>query len=178
MNHKSRVMETTKARKRTGKSRNTAMFYALIGQLPGYDRRYAEVIKESVVDDYLTARHGELHGREARLTALSDAEYAEMLDGLRRRVEACKTAATLQREAMRKRLVHQILTALSRIGVTAPGGDYSAVNDHIRHLPISKGRVIPQFADDELPRLLGSVRAYCDYVRRKQQEERAVARRN
>ena len=172
-------MGPTRTRKRrTGKSRNTAMFYALIGQLPGYDRRYAEVIKESVVGEYLTARYGERHGREARLTALSDAEYDEMLAGLRRRVEACKTAPALQREATRKRLTHQILNALSRIGVTAAGGDYSAVNEHIRRLPISKGRVIPQFADDELPRLLGSVRAYCDYVRRKQLEERAAAFKN
>lgn len=162
----------------TTKRRNTALFYALMAQLPGYDRRYAELIKEGIVNSYLEQKYGERHRREIRLSKLDDAEYAELVADLRSRVRQGKTVADLQREATRKTLVHQILLTLSRIGATVVGGDYEQVNYHIRRLPISKGRIIPQFGTEELPRLLGAVRAYADNIRKRQREEMALAERN
>ena len=129
----------------TTKRRNTAMFYALMRQLPHYDSAYQDVIKEGAIHDYLTRLYGEDHGR-----ALS----------------------------LRKRLTHQILSTFSRIGIEAKGSDYGVVNEHIRKLPISKGRIIPQFTLDELPRLLGAVRAYCDNIYKKQAKERQQALAN
>ena len=166
----------TKRKKPT--RRNTALFYALIAQFPGYDRRYAELIKEGVVNDYLVHKYGKGHRREPRLSTLSDAEYDELILGLRYQTGESKTAEMLQEEATRKRLVHQILTALSRIGATVVNGDYSMVNYHIRRLPISRGRIIPQFPTDELPRLLGAVRAYADNIRKKQKELLRLAANN
>ena len=58
----------------TTKRRNTALFYALMAQLPGYDRRYAELIKEGIVNSYLEQKYGERHRREIRLSKLDDAE--------------------------------------------------------------------------------------------------------
>lgn len=166
------------AKKKHPTRRNTALFYALIAQFPGYDRRYVETIKEGVVNDYLVHKYGRNHCREPRLSTLNDAEYRELILGLRYQIEECKTAETLQREATRKRLVHQILTALSRIGATVENGDYSLVNDHIRRLPISRGRIIPEFPTDELPRLLGAVRAYADNLIPRIRREEKLARMN
>lgn len=162
----------------TTKRRNTALFYALMAQLPGYDRRYADVIKESIVEEYLERKHGPRHGREPRLSALNDDEFRELTAGLRADVRRSKSAADLQQEAVRKVLVHQILMTLSRIGATVTDGDYARVNYHIQRLPISKGRIIPQFSTDELPRLLGAVRAYAGNIRKRQLVEQALAERN
>lgn len=169
-------MKTSKKTSQT--QRNTALFYALMAQFPGYDRRYAELIKEGIVNDYLTRKYGEGHRRAPRLSTLSDAEYNELIIGMRYQTERSKSTATLQQEATRKRLVHQILTALSRIGATVVNGDYNEVNYHIRRLPISKGRIIPQFTTDELPRLLGAVRAYADNIRKRQKKMEYLAERN
>ena len=174
--NKNKDMKTTE--KKSQKRRNTALFYALMAGLPGYDRRYAEMIKEGIVNDYLTHKYGPGHRRERRLSALSDEEYNEMLIGLRYMTEDGKTTETLQREVTRKRLVHQILTALSRMGVVVTNGDYGVVNEHIRRLPISKGRIIPEFPTDELPRLLGAVRAYADNMRKKLRKEKRLERLN
>lgn len=169
-------MKTTK--KKHPARRNTALFYALIAQFPGYDRRYVELIKEGVINDYLVHKYGKDHRREPRLSTLSDAEYDELILGLRYQTGESKTAETLQREATRKRLVHQILTVLSRIGATVVNSDYSVVNEHIRRLPISRGRIIPEFPTDELPRLLGAVRAYADNLKPRIRREKKLARMN
>jgi hypothetical protein len=154
------------------------MFYALMSQLPGYSIMYREPIKEGIVNDFLVKQYGENHGRQLRISTLSDAEYRELLSDLRAQVNAGKTVSTLQTEAVRKRLIHQIFTALSRIGASPVNGDYSAANRHITGLPIAKGRMVPQIPTDELPGLLGAVRAYCDVIRKRQQKEKALAAKN
>ena len=151
---------------------NTGMFYALISQLPGYDARFRDLIKEGAIDDFLTNRYGERHGRELRLSKLSAAEYRELIRDLKVRVNESKDAESLQKEAVRKRLVHQILAALSRIHVIVINGDYDEVNYHITRLPISRGRTIPGIPTDELPGLLGAVRAYCGVIKKRQQVEK------
>jgi hypothetical protein len=52
------------------------------------------------------------------------------------------------------------------------------VNYHIARLPISKGRTIPGIPTDDLPGLLGAVRAYCGVIRKKQQREQYLTERN
>lgn len=160
------------------KRRNTAMFYALLRQLPYYDSAYQDVIKEGAIHDYLARLYGEGHGRALSLRALTDEEYEGLIKEMRRQVSNLKSPEQLRREATRKRIVHQILSTFSRIGIEAKGNDYSVVNEHIRRLPISKGRIIPQFALDELPRLLGAVRAYCDNIHKRQLEEQRQALAN
>lgn len=160
------------------KRRNTAMFYALLRQLPCYDSAYQDVIKEGAIHDYLSRLYGEAHGRALSLRDLTDEEYEGLIKEMRRKVFALWSPEQLQREALRKRLTHQILSTFSRIGIEAKGSDYGVVNEHIRRLPISKGRIIPQFALDELPRLLGAVRAYCDNIHKRQLEERRQALAN
>lgn len=154
------------------------MFYALMSQLPGYDARYREVIKEGILNDFLTRHYGERHNRSLRISELSDIEYCELIRDMRNQISECKSAAALQGEAVRKRLIHQILTALSRIGVAVVNGDYAGVNYHISRLPVSKGRTIPRIPTGELPNLLGAVRAYCDVIRKKQKAEKYLAARN
>ena len=154
------------------------MFYALMRQLPYYDSAYQDVIKEGAIHDYLSRLYGEAHGRALSLRALTDEEYEGLIKEMRRKVFALWSPEQLQREALRKRLTHQILSTFSRIGIEARGSDYGVVNEHIRRLPISKGRIIPQFALDELPRLLGAVRAYCDNIHKRQLEERRQALAN
>jgi hypothetical protein len=168
----------TNAKKKNYSGRRTDTFYALIVQLPGYDSKYKELIKEGVINDFLTERHGQNHGRELRLTLLSDGEFRELLFDLNQRVYNGKTKMILHQEAIRKRKVNQILTALSRIGVNVKNGDFSQVNEHIKKLPISKGRIIPQFRFDELDRLLGAVRAYCDNIKKRQIREQILAPKN
>lgn len=160
------------------KRRNTAMFYALLRQLPYYDSAYQDVIKEGAIHDYLTRLYGEAHGRALSLRDLTDEEYDGLIKEMRRQVSDLRSPEQLQREALRKRLTHQILSTFSRIGIEAKGSDYGVVNEHIRRLPISKGRIIPQFALDELPRLLGAVRAYCDNIHKRQLEEQRQALAN
>ena len=160
------------------KRRNTAMFYALLRQLPCYDSAYQDVIKEGAIHDYLSRLYGEAHGRALSLRDLTDEEYEGLIKEMRRKVFALWSPEQLQREALRKRLTHQILSTFSRIGIEAKGSDYGVVNEHIRRLPISKGRIIPQFTLDELPRLLGAVRAYCDNIHKRQLEERRQALAN
>lgn len=160
------------------KRRNTAMFYALLRQLPYYDSAYQDVIKEGAIHDYLTRLYGEAHGRALSLRGLTDEEYDGLIKEMRRKVSNLKSPEQLRGEATRKRIVHQILSTFSRIGIEAKGGDYGVINEHIRRLPISRGRIIPQFALDELPRLLGAVRAYCDNIRVKQERERRLALQN
>lgn len=160
------------------KRRNTAMFYALLRQLPYYDSAYQDVIKEGAIHDYLSRLYGEAHGRALSLRALTDEEYEGLIKEMRRQVSDLKSPEQLRLEALRKRLTHQILTAFSRIGIEAKGSDYGVVNEHIRRLPISRGRIIPQFALDELPRLLGAVRAYCDNIHKRQLEEQRQALAN
>lgn len=163
---------------KTTKRRNTAMFYALMRQLPHYDSAYQEVIKEGAIHDYLTRLYGENHGRALSLRALTDEEYEGLIQEMRRKVRNLNSPEQLRREATRKRIVHQILATFSRIGIEAKGSDYGVVNEHIRKLPISKGRIIPQFTLDELPRLLGAVRAYCDNIQKRQEKERQQALAN
>lgn len=160
------------------KRRNTAMFYALLRQLPCYDSAYQDVIKEGAIHDYLTRLYGEAHGRALSLRDLTDEEYEGLIKEMRRKVFAQWSPEQLQREALRKRLTHQILSTFSRIGIEAKGSDYGAINEHIRKLPISKGRIIPQFTLDELPSLLGAVRAYCDNIHKRQLEEQRQALAN
>ena len=154
------------------------MFYALMRQLPCYDSAYQDVIKEGAIHDYLSRLYGEAHGRALSLRDLTDEEYEGLIKEMRRKVFALWSPEQLQREALRKRLTHQILSTFSRIGIEAKGSDYGVVNEHIRRLPISKGRIIPQFALDELPRLLGAVRAYCDNIHKRQLEEQRQALAN
>lgn len=160
------------------KRRNTAMFYALLRQLPCYDSAYQDVIKEGAIHDYLTRLYGEAHGRALSLRDLTDEEYEGLIKEMRRKVFALWSPEQLQREALRKRLTHQILSTFSRISIEAKGSDYGAINEHIRKLPISKGRIIPQFTLDELPSLLGAVRAYCDNIHKRQLEEQRQALAN
>ncbi|MCD8267542.1 MAG: hypothetical protein LUD46_03165 [Parabacteroides sp.] len=147
-------------------------------QLPNYERLYADLIKEGIINSYLERKYGVMHGRETRLTALSDQEYSELISDLQNKVNQSKSITRLQQEAARKVFVKQILGALSGIGVTVVNGDYSLVNYHIRRLPIAKGRIIPQFRFEELERLLGAVRAYCDNIVKQQQKERLTAFNN
>jgi hypothetical protein len=170
------MLMTTRKRVYTG--RNTAMFYALISQLPGYDARYRDLIKEGVINDFLCGLSGGKHNRPLSLSGLTDGEYRELITDLRQMVNRGKGVIQLQQEAVRKRLIHQVLTTLSRIGVAAKDGDYSEVNYHIARLPISKGRLIYQFATDELPGLLAATRAYCGVMKKRQEKERALAFRN
>lgn len=164
--------------KRQYSGRNTGMFYALMAQLPGYRGEYKEIIKEGVINDFLTARYGAHHYRPLRLSTLSDVEYRNIIIELKARVAEGKTAATLQGEAVRKRLIHQILSTLGRIGVTTADGDYTHVNYHIRRIPASKERTLPQIPTGELPNLLAAVRAYCGVMKKRLEKEHSIAKRN
>jgi hypothetical protein len=169
-------MATTK--KRIYRGRNTAMFYALIAQLPGYSSQYKDLIKEGVIDEFLTKYYGVNHNMSLSLSALSDIAYNELILDLRAQVNDGKSRVRLQNEAIRKDFIHKILNTLSRIGVQVVDGDYSEVNYHILRLPISKGRTIPQFPIDELEKLLGAVRAYCGNMKKYQQKEQNLAEKN
>lgn len=159
-------------------ARQTSAFYALISQLPDYDKSFQEEIRNGVIDSYLTEVYGKDHGKPVSLSLLSDEDYQGLLANLKREVNKCKSIERLQREATRKKMISQILRAFTRIGVTAVNGNYEAVNYHILRLPISKGRIIPQFHDDELVNLLGAVRAYCDNILKQQKKEQSQASKN
>lgn len=169
---------TTTKKKRIYNGRQTNMFYALMAQLPGYDRGHADLIKEGIINDFLVHVYGQYHNRQLSLSKLSDIEYTELLADLQQQVGNGKSVACLQSEAIRKSMISKILKAFSRIGVTVVNGNYTDVNYHIRRLPISKGRIIPQFKFDELENLLGAVRSYCDNVLKQQHSEQDKAAKN
>lgn len=100
-------MKTTK--KRTYHGRNTGMFYALMGQLPGFDRRYQDVIKESIVNEFFERECGKHHGRDLKISTLSDMEYNLLIRWLRGQVNEAKTKEALQDEAIRKGFIHKII---------------------------------------------------------------------
>ena len=106
------------------KRRNTAMFYALLRQLPYYDSAYQDVIKEGAIHDYLSRLYGEAHGRALSLRGLTDEEYEGLIKEMRQKVRSLKSPEQLRGEALRKRLTHQILTTFSRIGIESKGGNY------------------------------------------------------
>jgi hypothetical protein len=160
------------------KKRNTAIFFALISQMPGYDSRYRDLIKEGVINDFLTSVYGTGHGRELRLSLLSDSEYGKLVRTLRLHTGKTATIETMQDNAVRRRLTHTILNTLSRIGVKPVDGDYDLVNRHISSLPISRGRIIPQFKTEELPDLLNAVRAYCDVIAKRQAKINVIIKLN
>lgn len=169
---------TTTKKKRVYTGRNTGLFYSLITKLPDYNPSYKETSVDGAIDEYLIRKYGIRHGRAARLSQLSDVEYSELLKELEQKVYEGKSVVVLQQEAIRKDLTHKILNTLTRIGVTVINNDWSAVNYHILRLPISKGRIIPGFKVEELPKLLDAVRAYCDNVLKQQRKERDKAAKN
>lgn len=166
---------TTKKKNYT--RRNTAMFYALMAQVPGYCREYQDVIKEGIIDGFLVKHYGVLHGREIGLTKLTDGEYRELINEMKYQIEEAKSKSLMQSEATRKRLVHLILNKLAEINVSTRNG-FDDVNYHIRRIPYSKGRIIPQIPIDELPGLLGAVRGYCDAIKKQQLKELDKAYKN
>jgi hypothetical protein len=166
------------ATKTKQKKRNTAIFFTLISQMRGYDSRYRDLIKEGVLHDFFTEMYGDGHGRELRLSLLSDGEYDRLIKWLKRDLSRSTTIEALQDKAVRRRLTHQILNTLSRIGVRPVEGDYTPVNRHIIGLPISKGRIIPEFKTEELPNLLNAVRAYCDVMAKRQRKIQILAKLN
>ncbi len=157
--------------------RNTAMFYALIAQFPGYERKYQDVIKESIVNEFLELEHGKFHGRQLSISRLTDMEYHHLIKWLKGQVSEAKTKERLHEEAIRKKLINEILSTLSRINVHTSSG-FEDVNYHILRIPYSKGRIIPRIPTDELPGLLGAVRGYCDGIKKQQLKEQAKAFRN
>jgi hypothetical protein len=166
------------ATKTKQKKRNTARFFALMSQIRGYDGRYRDLIKEGVIHDFLTSIYGDGHGRELRLSLLSDDEYSRLIKWLKRDLNRYTTVEAMQDISVRKRLIHQILNTLSHIGVRVVDGDYAMVNRHITSLPISKGRIIPEFKTEELPNLLNAVRAYCDAMAKRQRKIQILAKLN
>lgn len=164
--------------KKSNARRQTSIFYALLSQLPDYDKSFQEEIKNGVIDSYLTEVYGRDHCKPISLSQLSDEDYQGLLSNLKQEVNKSKSIKRLQREATRKKIISQILRAFTRIGVTAVNGNYEAVNFHILRLPISKGRIIPQFQDEELANLLGAVRAYCDNILKQQKKEQSQAFKN
>ncbi len=164
---------TTKTKK--GR-RNTAAFYALLSQMPGYNKDLQKECKEVEVSDFLVSKYGQC--KSVSLSALSDQDYEEILHLMRLRLREQADNERLLDQAERKRLTHLILTALSRIGVVVVDKNMNDVNYHIRRLPISKGRIIPQFATKELPALLGAVRGYTDAMSKIQQKVRVMAANN
>lgn len=164
--------------KRIYKGRRTDIFFALIKQLPDYSPSRKEVIKKDIVSDFLEEIYGKNHNRSLSLRSLSDKEYDDLINYLKGRVRDSKILAQLQEEGVRREFTHKILSQLSRIGVHNTDGDYTEVNYHIRRLPISKGRVIPQFETEELGRLLAAVRAYCDNTLKKQAKMKRLAKWN
>lgn len=172
---------TTTRKKRSYKGRNTGLFYGYLERLAGYEVKAKDDIAHGVIDCYLTGKYGERHGRRVSLSELTDTEYAELLDDLIRQVSVFTDPDRLIRElnekAVRKDWYHRILKRLSRIGVCTANG-YDEVNRHIRSLPISRGRILPAMAVEELPELFKAVCSYCDNVLKKQREEQAIAGRN
>lgn len=172
---------TTIRKKPVYKGRNTGLFYGYLKRLAGYKEDAKEDIAHGVIDCYLTGKHGERHGRRVSLSELTDAEYAELLDDLIRQVSVSTDPDRLSRElnekAVRKDWYHRILQRLSRIGVSTTNG-YDEVNRHIRSLPISRGRILPAMAVEELPELFKAVCSYCDNISKRQREEQAIAGRN
>ncbi len=172
---------TTTRKKRSYKGRNTGLFYGYLKCLAGYEAKAKDDIAHGVIDCYLTGKYGERHGRRVSLSGLTDTEYAELLDDLIRQAgvstDPDRLARELNEKAVRKDWYHRILQRLSRIGVCTTNG-YDEVNRHIRSLPVSRGRILPAMAVEELPELFKAVCSYCDNVLKKQREEQAIAGRN
>ncbi|MDL2254989.1 hypothetical protein LJC38_00205 [Parabacteroides sp. OttesenSCG-928-K15] len=170
-------MKAATPQKKNYTRRNTAMFYALMAQVPGYSREYQDVIKEGIIDGFLTKHYGSLHGREVGLSKLTDGEYRELINEMKFQIEEAKSKSQMRQEATRKRLVYLILNKLSEINVSTRNG-FDDVNYHIKRIPFSKGRIIPQITTDELEGLLGAVRGYCDGIKKQQLKEMDKAFRN
>ena len=172
---------TTTRKKRVYKGRNTGMFYGYLKRLAGYEESAKDDIAHGTIDCYLIGKYGAGHGRQVSLSALTDPEYGELLDDLRRQVSVSTDPERLSRElnekAIRKDWYHRILQRLSRIGVNTTNG-YDEVNRHIRSLPISRERILPAIAMEELPELFKAVCSYCDNILKKQRKEQAIAERN
>lgn len=170
---------TTK--KRVYKGRNTGLFFGYLKRITGYTDCERECIASGVIDCYLVGKYGNCHGRRVSLSELTDQEYEELLDDLKRQVNVStrpeQVLNELQEKAIRKDWYHRIFGRLSRIGVSTVNG-YEDANLHIRSLPISRGRILPAISLDELPDLFKAVCSYCDNIQKKQQKERASAFKN
>lgn len=164
-------MKTKKSNKR-----NTAIFYAILSQMPGYNKAFQKECKEIEVSDYMIGKYGKCESTS--LSALSDTDYNELINAMRVRLAGISSKNTLIDQIERKKMINQILRAFTIIGVNVIDSDYTLVNDHIRKLPLSKGRIIPQFKTAELPALLGAVRGYTDAIKKRQQKERQLSKMN
>ena len=172
---------TTTPKKRVYKGRNTGLFYGYLKRIPGYDPAEVEVIKNGVIESYLIGRYGSDHGRQVSLSELTDTEYGELLDDLKRQVNTATDpghlTAILNEKLIRKDWNHRIFQQLSRLGVSTVNG-YADVNRHILSLPISRRRILPAIPVDELPDLFKAVCSYCDNIVKKQRKEQAIAESN
>ncbi|MCD8177288.1 MAG: hypothetical protein LUE98_07645 [Tannerellaceae bacterium] len=164
----------TKTKKKT---RSTATFFALLKQMKGYNKAFHKECKEIEVTEFLKGEYGE-GVYSVSLTALSDQEYTELIESMRYRLkEECNPTKMIEK-AERREIIHAIIQTFSRIGVYVVNNDWRELNKHIRSLPISKGRIIPQIETRELPSLLSAVRAYCDNIAKKQKKEQHLANCN
>lgn len=168
--------------KKCPNKKNTAAFYAQLNQFPEYAegirKGFREELKASEVNDFLLSKYGKHAPQHGSLTQLSDEDYNALIADMKVRLRSKETCENLLNKQTRKQYVHHILTAFSRIGVLVINGDYTGVNDCIKSLPISKGRIIPGFPDSEMPALLGAVRAYCTNVSKKVKKQAYQAANN
>lgn len=168
-------------KKRVYKGRNTGMFYGYLKRLAGYTDNGKDDIAAGIIESYLIGKYGSCHGRKVSLSSLTDIEYEELLNDLKRQANVCvdpeqlKTA--LNEKAVHTNWCHQIFKQLSRIGVSTLYG-YEDANRHIRSLPVSRGRILPAIPVGEMPDVFKAVCSYCDNIRKKQQKEQSQALRN
>jgi len=165
----------TKQTKKTG--RNTRVFFGYLKQMPGFEAKYLDIIKEGTINDFLENEYGKFHGRELRLSKLSDFEYNRLIKWLKQDVRERVSKEKLLEANVRKDLIHQILKTFTRINVFVTDS-FDDVNYHIQRIPYAKGRIIPKIPTDELPGLLNAVRGYCDGIKQQQLKEQQSAIKN
>lgn len=161
-----------KTKTKTGK-RNTAKFYALLQQLPGYRKDLQAECKEIEVMDFYMAKYG--HCRSTSLSSLSDEEYSELLADMRKRAENSMTRSKWVETKERNYYYNKIFLALSKIGVQVESGYYDEVNYHILRIPISRKRILPAIPTTDLPDLLNAVYGYVDGMKKQQAKEQGLA---
>lgn len=167
----------TKSKKRQYSGRNTGSLYWRLSQLPDYNVKYRELIKEGAINDLYITLYGENHRKSLHLRDMTDRDYQLLLDDLDRRIKKTKTLDDYYKQEERRRKISKIFKAFERMGLRVTG-NYEEVNTHIKRIALSKGRIIPQIPTEELDTLYKAVCSYCDYYVKKQKEEHSLTLKN
>jgi hypothetical protein len=107
----------TQSKKKKGSPHS--LFWSLLKNVPGYDEKYKEVIKEGVVDEYSGGKTTSLSFMYSHYPA----GYSLMIEGLKGDYFDKKARYDQERDKVAKRVIAVICCYVDKLGYTFPSKD-------------------------------------------------------